>query len=261
MKPSKKREVLPFTKFFPNDWLSDQGLRMCGLAARGLWIELLCLMWKSPRRGYLESSEGVALSEAQLCRVIGEPAERITALLTELDQAGVFSREATSGIIFSRRIVKDVAAFREFSAWGQKGGNPALKASFKGRLNGTLKPQKSEFRSQSSEVRKKEDEPATAEGSPSTPADEIVLTFPCNGPVKEWGLSASTLAEMVKSYPEFDVRKDIELALSKIKTGAVPRKTANGMPKFLWSWLGRTNDSPRNSPAANPQKQPVRINK
>ncbi|WP_138223398.1 hypothetical protein [Nibricoccus aquaticus] len=121
---------LPFLKFFPNDWQSDERLRLCSLAARGLWIEILCLMWKSPRRGYLEVSAGVPVSVLQLARLIGETQRTVAALIAELESAGVFSREENTGVIFSRRIVKDMAFLDACSAAGRKGGgNPALKGT------------------------------------------------------------------------------------------------------------------------------------
>ena len=34
----------PWMKWYPADWRSDPGLRMCSFAARGLWADLLALM-------------------------------------------------------------------------------------------------------------------------------------------------------------------------------------------------------------------------
>src|SRR5262249_12279635 len=48
---------LPFMKFFVNDWISDPCVRALTLAARGLWIEMLCQMWKGFEKG---QSEGVS---------------------------------------------------------------------------------------------------------------------------------------------------------------------------------------------------------
>jgi len=43
----------PWLKFFPSDWRADPALRMCSLAARGLWIEMLCLMHEARPHGSL----------------------------------------------------------------------------------------------------------------------------------------------------------------------------------------------------------------
>jgi len=131
---------LPFFKFFPRDWQSDDALRSCGLAARGLWVELLCMMWKAERRGYLEIAQGLPYDNAQISRITGESVESIEKLIGELERAGVFSREPESRVIFSRRIVKEADFFARCSAAGKKGGgNPALRT---GNVPGELIPLK-----------------------------------------------------------------------------------------------------------------------
>ena len=36
--------------FEPEDWRADEGIRRCTLAARGLWLEMLCVMWEGQCR-------------------------------------------------------------------------------------------------------------------------------------------------------------------------------------------------------------------
>lgn len=45
---------LPSMQFYTGDWLKDQSIRKLSPAARGLWFDMLCFMWDSPRRGYLD---------------------------------------------------------------------------------------------------------------------------------------------------------------------------------------------------------------
>jgi hypothetical protein len=137
---------LPFIKFFPNDWLADERLRLCCLAARGLWLDMLCLMHKRDhRRGYLEHPDGSPLSVGQLARAVGAEPGEVAPLLAELEAAGVFSRDA-AGVIHSRRIVRDELFRSECSEAGKKGGgNPDLlsgdpsKRDSKGRPKGSSK--------------------------------------------------------------------------------------------------------------------------
>jgi len=42
-----------WTKFFWSDWRGDEALALCSFAARGVWMELLALMARSERPGYL----------------------------------------------------------------------------------------------------------------------------------------------------------------------------------------------------------------
>lgn len=46
----------PAFQFYVRDWLSDPQLRMCSHSTKGIWIDLLCLMWEAPERGKLEGT-------------------------------------------------------------------------------------------------------------------------------------------------------------------------------------------------------------
>src|SRR5262245_49964278 len=96
---------LPWMKFYPADWRADPALRMCSLAARGLWMEMLSIMHEANPRGSL-SVNGNAIGVKQLASLCGAPLRETAALLRELDAAGVFSR-TQDGTIFSRRMKRD----------------------------------------------------------------------------------------------------------------------------------------------------------
>lgn len=95
---------LPWLKFYPSDWLSDEALRGCSPAARGLWVDMICLMAKSKRHGYLLAGDKPMGAE-HIARIFGESLETTSGLLVELAQAGVYSVE--EDCIFSRRMVKE----------------------------------------------------------------------------------------------------------------------------------------------------------
>jgi hypothetical protein len=134
----------PWLKFFPSDWRADPSLRMCSIAARGLWIEMLCVMHEATPRGTLRVN-GKTVSDRQLAILAG--CQDVAGLLEELEDAGVFSREA-DGTIFSRRMMRDVEKAEQDKANGRKGGNPTLRAGVNPQLNGDDKAQKPEARSQ-----------------------------------------------------------------------------------------------------------------
>lgn len=116
---------LPFIKFYGRDWLGDSQLRLCSLAARGLWIDLIALMASSQRRGYLEIGGKPVCDAGTISRIVCADAAEVGKMLTELEQAGVFSRDE-SGTIYSRRMVRDAAVSEQKRAAGLQGGNPAL---------------------------------------------------------------------------------------------------------------------------------------
>ena len=114
----------PAFQFYPSDWRKDPALSACSLAARGLWIELMCIAHESDAYGHL-SINGKAMSAPQLARMVGESQPAISKLLAELSDAGVFSR-TEQGVIYSRRMVKDEHIRNVRSEAGRLGGNPDL---------------------------------------------------------------------------------------------------------------------------------------
>lgn len=95
-------------------------------------------------------------------------------------------------------------------------------------------------------------------GADSAPAGDAVLIFPTSGKFDSWALTADFLAELTAAHPGLDVIAQCGLAMGKIKTGAVKRKTAQGMPRFLWSWMARANDAPQGTRQAATAAQPSR---
>lgn len=118
------KSAQPWMKFHPQDWRADEKLRLCSLAARGLWIEMLAIMHRSERYGHLLIG-GVAPTDAQLAIQVGAPPTEVTALLANLENAGVFSRTAT-GAIYSRRMTRDRKKADLARTNGKNGGNPKL---------------------------------------------------------------------------------------------------------------------------------------
>jgi hypothetical protein len=111
-------------KFFPSDWRADQALRVCSLSARGLWIEMLCVMHNAAPYGHLLIN-GSPVSDTQLAMLAGTSPDQIPALVGELETAGVFSRTG-KGVIYSRRMTRDEKKAALARKHGQKGGNPSL---------------------------------------------------------------------------------------------------------------------------------------
>lgn len=117
----------PWMKFYPADWRSDPRLRMCSLAARGLWLELIALMHEAETYGHLLVG-GITPSTRQLSSLVSATERELKEHLAELETAGVFSR-TDEGIIYSRRMVRDFAKAQKDTENGKGGGNPKLKGS------------------------------------------------------------------------------------------------------------------------------------
>lgn len=154
----------PWLKFFPSDWRADPALRMCSLAARGLWIEMLCLMHEARPFGSLLVN-GKPVTAAQLANLIGAGVADVEGFLAELEEAGVFSRDA-EGLIYSRRMRRDEERAAVNRVNGRAGGNPSLKAGVNPPVNPGVNPAdnpsvKAPVKAQKPESRIQTPEPAT----------------------------------------------------------------------------------------------------
>ncbi len=87
------------------------------------------------------------MTAAQLASLVGAPAPQVEAQLGELEEAGVFSRDA-GGVIYSRRMRRDAEKTAINRAFGKAGGNPALKRG----VNPGDKAQNPESRDQTPEA-------------------------------------------------------------------------------------------------------------
>ena len=127
----------PAFQFYPSDWRKDSGLRLCSLAARGLWVELMCIAHESEEYGKLKQN-GRGFSHKTLAKLVGLSPQTTLKLLKELEENGVFSRDE-DGAIYSRRMVRDEELRKIRAEAGSKGGNPILLGNLV-KQNGKQKP-------------------------------------------------------------------------------------------------------------------------
>jgi len=119
---------LPYMKFYVRDWISDPQLRMVTMAARGFWMECLCLMHMAKRRGYMETASGKPINDEHLARLSGTFKGELDLLKEELLDHGIPSVEEATGIWYCRRMVKESQKSEKCSEAGKRGGgNPLLR--------------------------------------------------------------------------------------------------------------------------------------
>lgn len=112
----------PWMKFYPQDWQGDEGVQMSSLAARGLWMEMLCIMHKNG--GYL-SIGNQPVTNTLLAIKVGVSVEQVSELISELENLRVFSR-TRADVIYSRRMLADLKKSQIAKKNGKIGGNPSL---------------------------------------------------------------------------------------------------------------------------------------
>lgn len=106
-------------KFWPQDFENDPALKMCSMAAQGLWMRMICRMHEGTPYGHLTIGERPVPLE-KLALLVNLPVTELSCLLAELRENGVFS-ETTDGVIYSRRMVRDneiAEAGRAAANWG-----------------------------------------------------------------------------------------------------------------------------------------------
>lgn len=113
-----------WSKFFWQDWETDPAVRLCSLAAQGLWMRMLCIASAHDPVGYVAVA-GKGLDETSLARLTGCQESEVASLLGELERHGVFSRDRQKRI-YSRRMVRDARNAATARKNGKKGGNPTL---------------------------------------------------------------------------------------------------------------------------------------
>ncbi|MGB4101061.1 MAG: hypothetical protein WBK91_04055 [Alphaproteobacteria bacterium] len=110
---------MPWIKFYPADWQRDNALRSVSYAARGLWLELMCLMHDSEPYGHLLVNGNIP-TDMQIATMTGGLPDQIPSLLDELEKAGIFSR-TRPGVIYSRRMTRDERKRKQGAEAAQNG--------------------------------------------------------------------------------------------------------------------------------------------
>jgi len=97
-----------WSKFWWRDHQGDAALRACSLAARGYWMELLCIAHEATPVGHVLVN-GRRPTPRQMAAIAGCSEAQVKRLETELEAAGVFDK-LHDGTIVCRRMVRDEEA-------------------------------------------------------------------------------------------------------------------------------------------------------
>lgn len=221
-----------WSRFYWSDWANDPGLRLCSLAAQGLWMRCLCVAAEGDPAGYL-IVKGRVLKVTDIARLAGVNETECEALLSELAGNGVFSR-ARTGAIYSRRMVRDQKKAAIARKNGEKGGNPSLSnpkenpAAVKAEDKPRLKSQKPESSKPESSKPDKDDEDALGWPMPNTIwVEELIGLTGCADPARDawpW-LTASVIVgwRELDRFEWRDVLAGIRTTLSKARGDDPPR--------------------------------------
>jgi hypothetical protein len=200
-------------------------------------VDILCMLHGSSTRGIM------TLPMVSWARVMGASVDQAKAIIDELSVMQVADIELQKNAdvtVRNRRMTRDDITREQNRLRVQR-------CRSNKHSNGAVMAQKAEGKRQNIEDRNKDNgaaasDEALADGIGDEPA---VMMFSCIGRQSEWPLTTAFLDELKQLYPTIDTLAQCELALAKIKGGAVSKKTARGMSKFLFSWMDRTSNSTR----------------
>ena len=116
----------PSFQFYPGDWKKDAGVQALSYEERGVWFELMLMMFESPERGKLVFRTGTPIPEDAVARALGLDKQKVNQILSKLLDYGVASKEENTGIIYCRRMVRDAELSKKRAECGKLGGNPNL---------------------------------------------------------------------------------------------------------------------------------------
>lgn len=224
--------------------------RALSLAAKGGWVDVLCMLHGSSTRGTL------TLPAVGWARIMGATVDQAEAVISELDVMKVadVKREGNGDVtISSRRMLRESITREQTRLRVQRHRRNAV---CNGGGNADETDKKSETRSQKPETRNNPQPPAepaapasavgegdlfgTVDTNPAT--DPVVMTFPTVGDLKEWPLRQSKVAEWKKAYPAVDVDTVLRELRQWCIDNAARRKTARGMTSFLSGRLAVRQD-------------------
>ena len=258
---------LPWQKWFWGDWKADQRLRLVTPGARGLWVEMLGIMVAEDPYGYLQVGPRI-ISEDNLVGLVGMcTLAEVEGWMAELEGMEIYSRDE-SGVIYSRRLLRDEEIRQKRAAGGKKGGNPVLtKKTSKVSLKDNPRDQRLEARDQ------KLEEVCAEAPQTATSAPQVLLWIPAkkgkrpapdgypvreNGTGYEIGISEAVVAEYARDF-EISRREILELfkgARRWVKARPRKKKTIGNITVFLTNWVENRGKFQRRPPPRGGNEPP-----
>src|SRR5260370_33952005 len=85
---------LPAFQFYPGDWQKDPSLRRCSKAAKGVWMDMMCLLFECPVRGVFVDAGGWSWGDEGIAGAVGGAVAADLECRAEVVEKGVGPRGA-----------------------------------------------------------------------------------------------------------------------------------------------------------------------
>lgn len=102
-----RKNKYPAIQWYVGDWRKDPLVQSLDMYARGVWHEMLMIMFELPNRGKWTFDGSNPIPDDQGARLLGLEVAKFKQTVQQIVSIGVASVEQSSEIIFCRRMVKD----------------------------------------------------------------------------------------------------------------------------------------------------------
>ena len=241
---------LPYFPFYVDDYLTDPAVLAMGADSEGCYIRLLARSWKSETPGVIDEA-----LVPEMCALYRVPEVVRPTVLGQL--AAAFDRDI-EGRWVQRRMVAEHRLAMAASARSRRAAEtrwdrvrnhkrnrkidaPALRPHCDGNARGEGRGEKGDQElllpstpPASSTANGRPDASVPATGYPGLQTNTGAYWFPSEHQVEVW----------VAAYPGVDIPATFQEMRAWLVANPSRRKTLNGMPRFVNSWLSREQNKP-----------------
>ena len=111
----------PAFQFYTGDWRKDAEVQSLDHEHKGVWIDLIVIMWDTAERGRLVLRDGSPMPDVSIARNLGIPEAEWKQKRSTILASGAAS-EDEAGVFYCRRMVREEAVRRQKAEAGRKGG-------------------------------------------------------------------------------------------------------------------------------------------
>ena len=116
-----RSKPLPAMPMYVGDWRKDPRVQGLDYYQRGIWFELLCLMWQSDHRGKL-LLKGKPISSEIAARLLGLTKQDASKVLNQLEATGPADRDPETGALICDWMLESEDRRRAKAEAGRLGG-------------------------------------------------------------------------------------------------------------------------------------------
>ena len=226
---------LPSIQFYPADWRKDPGVQALDYFEKGVWLELLFIMFESKNRGFLEIN-GQKIETKMLAKMLGLTAKKTQKILNTLAYFDVYSVNE-NGVIYSRRMVSDERIRQIRIKAGATGGQANASNLLKQKQQQKTPPSSTSSITTSTKV--STDDKSSVSSEPKTLTQSKRIKWSVDS---SWiDVSEEDKAKWSEAFPACDINRELAAMTAWMTSNPKKAKKSN-YARFITAWLTRSQD-------------------